>query len=87
MAETLLHKIQRFDESRPSLPAEHWLTFGAGLALWLATRNHPSMAVRVGASVIGTLLVVRAASGRDVPDLLARLPFSGRRSRWSDLIG
>jgi hypothetical protein len=39
------------------------------------------------ASVMGTLLVARAATGRDVPAPLSRLPFANRPSRASDLIG
>ena len=87
MAETLLHKLKRYDDSRENLPGEHWLAFAAGLGLWIATRRHPSVPVRVLASVIGTLLVARAATGRDVPAPLSRLPFANRPSRASDLIG
>jgi uncharacterized membrane protein len=87
MAETLLHRLKRYDDSRDSLPGEHWLAFAAGLGLWIATRRHPSVAVRVLASVMGTLLVARAATGRDVPPALTRLPFADRPSRRSDLIG
>jgi hypothetical protein len=87
MHDDFLQKLKRFDESRPGVPGEHWLAFAAGLGLWVATRRHPSVAVRVIASLAGTLLVARAATGRDVPPLLARLPFSGRASRRSDWIG
>jgi len=87
MAENLLEKIQRLDEARPNLPGEHWLTFAAGVALWIVTRRHPSIAMRLAASLAGTLLVARAASGRRVPPMLARLPFSRRPTRRSDLIG
>ena len=83
----LLEKVKHFDESRPSLPGEHWLAFAAGLGLWVATRRHPSAPVRVLASLAGTLLVARAATGREVPSLLARLPFAGRASRRGDWIG
>ena len=78
MSENLLHKIKRLDAQRESLPGEHWMALAAGVGLWLATRKHPSIAVRVLASVAGTLLVARAASGRDVPAPLQRLPFSDR---------
>ncbi|KQT11609.1 hypothetical protein [Ramlibacter sp. Leaf400] len=87
MAEHLLDKLMRLDESRANLPGEHWLAFAAGVGLWVATRRHPSVAVRVLASVAGTLLVARAATGHEVPPLLARLPFARRPSRASDLIG
>jgi hypothetical protein len=87
MAPRPLEKLKRLDESRPNLPGEHWLAFAAGVGLWIATRRHPSIALRFAASLVGTLLVARAATGREVPPLLSRLPFSGRPSRASDLIG
>ena len=87
MAADLLQRIKRFDESRPNFPGEHWAAFAAGLGLWIATRRHPSIGVRVVASLVGTLLVARAATGRDVPRPLARLPFSSRPSRKTDIIG
>ncbi|TFZ06457.1 hypothetical protein EZ313_07425 [Ramlibacter henchirensis] len=87
MAEQLLQRIKRFDATRPNLPAEHWLAFAAGVGLWIATRRHPSIAVRVLASLAGTLLVARAATGQQVPPMLARLPFADRPSRPADLIG
>lgn len=83
----LLQRIKEFDESRENIPGEHWLAFAAGLGLWIATRRHPSIPVRVLASLVGTLLVARAATGRDVPRPLARLPFAGRQSNRYDLIG
>ena len=87
MADNLLQALKRFDDTRPNLPAEHWLAFAAGLGLWIATRRHPSMAVQLLASLAGTALIARAASGHDVPPLLARLPFAGRPSHPADLIG
>lgn len=87
MHDDLLRKLKHYDESRPGVPGEHWLAFAAGLGLWIATRRHPSVAVRVIASLAGTLLVARAATGRDVPPLLARLPFAGRAPRRHDWIG
>lgn len=87
MPETLLQRVKRFDEARPNLPGEHWLAFAAGLGLWVVTRRHPSVAVRVLASLAGTLLVARAASGREVPQMLSRLPFARRPTSRRDLIG
>ena len=87
MQNDLLSKLKDFDESRDNLPGEHWIAFAAGLGLWIATRRHPSVAVRLLASLAGTLLVARAASGRAVPPLLAKLPFSGRPGRRHDWIG
>jgi len=75
MTMDLIQRIQRFDESREGIPGEHWVALGAGVALWLATRRHPSIAVRVVASVAATLLVARATTGREVPAALAKLPY------------
>lgn len=87
MQDTLFQALRRFDEERPSLPAEHWLTLAAGVGLWLATRRHPSMAVRLIASLAGTVLVARAVTGSEVPPLLTRLPFADRPTQPGDLIG
>jgi hypothetical protein len=87
MADNLLRRIRRLDEQRPGLPGEHWVALAGGLGLWLATRRHPSMAVRVLASVAGTVLVARAMTGREVPSVLRRLPYAGRTPRRRDWIG
>jgi hypothetical protein len=87
MPQGLLEKAKRFDRTRPNIPGEHWLALTAGLGLWLATRRHPSIPVRIAASIAGTLLVARAASGTDVPPLLRRLPFASRPPRRHDWIG
>jgi hypothetical protein len=87
MAETLLERVKRFDENRPNIPGEHWLAFAAGVGLWIATRRHPSVTVRVLSSLVGTLLVARAATGEEVPPPLARLPFARRAARPGDWIG
>lgn len=42
MNSQLIAKLRHFDESRANVPAEHWLTLAAGMALWVATRKHPS---------------------------------------------
>ena len=78
MTSNLLAKLKRFDESRDNLPGEHWLTLAAGVALWMATRKHPSGAVRMLAGIVGGLLVARAASGRDIPQRMKRIiPHAG----------
>jgi uncharacterized membrane protein len=87
MAESLIERFKRFDENRPNIPGEHWLAFAAGVGLWIATRRHPSVAVRVLASLAGTLLVARAATGDQVPPPLARLPFARRAAKSGDWIG
>ena len=87
MSMDLLQRLERFDAERAGVPGEHWLAFAAGVGLWIATRRHPSIAVRVLAAVAGTLLVARASSGREVPAALAKLPFAGRPPRRGDWIG
>ena len=63
MHDSLLDRLKRFDDARASLPAEHWLTFGA--AIWLLTRPSPSALARMVSVAAGLALVYRAASGRD----------------------
>ena len=87
MIENWLQELKRMDAQRDNIPGEHWLAFAAGVGLWIATRRHPSAAVRVLASLAGTLLVARAATGREVPAPLARLPFSGRAPKRGDWLG
>lgn len=71
-------ELKRFDESRHNFPGEHWLALAAGLGLWVATRKHPSGAVRLLAGIAGGLLVARAASGSEIPGQLKRLiPYAG----------
>lgn len=81
MTHNLIEKIKQYDDARPGIPGEHWLAMAGAVALWLATRRHPSFVVRLLGSVAGTALVARAATGREVPDRLQRwLPFEqGRR--------
>ena len=72
----LVEKIKQFDDAREGIPGEHWFALAGAVALWLATRRHPSYVVRLLGSVAGTALVARAATARDVPDKLQRwLPF------------
>ena len=63
MDDSLLDRWKRFDDARPSLPAEHWLTFGA--ALWLLTRPSDSPFGRALSIAAGLALAYRAARGRD----------------------
>ncbi|HEY0884035.1 MAG TPA: hypothetical protein VGE20_02060 [Ramlibacter sp.] len=81
MTQSLLQRIENWDAARPGLPGEHWLAFGAAIAVWIGTRRHPSLVVRLLGSVAGTALVARAVTGRDVPPQLVRwLPFQrGKR--------
>ncbi|HEY0824178.1 MAG TPA: hypothetical protein VGD76_10360 [Ramlibacter sp.] len=71
-------RLKRMDQDRDNLPGEHWLTLAAGMALWVATRKHPSGAVRLLAGIAGGFLVARAASGTGVPRRLKHLvPYAG----------
>jgi hypothetical protein len=63
--ESILHKIKRYDDARPGFPGEHWIVLGAGVGAWLATRRSPSVVVQTLGMLAGTLLVARAASGRE----------------------
>lgn len=58
-------EIKKYDENRPGFKGEHWLVLGAGAALLLASRRSPSFLVRTAGSVLGSALVVRAASGSE----------------------
>lgn len=80
MTPTFIQKIKAYDASREGIPGEHWLAAAAGVGAWLATRRHPSLAVRVIGSIAGTLLIARSVQGRNVPNRLARwLPFEHER--------
>lgn len=82
MTQSLLQRIEKYDDARPGFPGEHWLAFGAAVAVWLGTRRHPSLVVRLLGSVAGTALVARSVTGRDVPPQLVRwLPFQRGRRR------
>lgn len=77
----LVQRIKAFDEQRPSLPGEHWITLAAGLGVWIASRAHPSPLVRTAGLAASTALVGRAASGRDGIAKLARWLPVGRKLR------
>ncbi|WP_431099464.1 hypothetical protein [Polaromonas aquatica] len=71
----LLHDCHAWDKSRDSFPGEHWLVFGAGVALLLASGRSSSPLKRALGSMAGSALLYRAASGRDgVAKLVAYLP-------------
>lgn len=60
---SLLDQLKRFDDERPSVPGEHWLTFAAGLYLLL--RPNRTSVGKLASVAGGGLLVARALSGRD----------------------
>ena len=56
--------IQRYDNPRPLFPGEPAVDLAIGVAAWLVTRKHPSLAVRTLGTFIGAALVARGAHGR-----------------------
>ena len=58
-------QLKEYDERRPGIPGEHWLVLGAGVALLMASRRSPSFLMRTAGSVLGSALLVRAASGHE----------------------
>lgn len=60
-----LRRLKSVDARRKSLPAEHWLTAGAGLWFLSSAKKNPSILSRTLRRGIGLALLARAASGRD----------------------
>lgn len=58
-----LARLQRLDEARPSLPAEHWMVLGLGA--WLLLRRRGSVLGRLASMAVGGALAWRALNGRD----------------------
>lgn len=76
--ESTLRKLKRYDEQRPGFPGEHWLVLALGVGAWAATRRHPSVVVKTLGALAGTLLVARAASGREgLSKVLRYTPLGG----------
>jgi hypothetical protein len=77
-----IEKIKRADEAREGFPGEHWLVLAAGIALWQFTRRHRWWVVRTAGSLGASMLVARAASGRQgLAKVLRYTPLGGRISR------
>jgi hypothetical protein len=76
---TPLQELKAMDDARPSVPGEHWLVLGAGVAAWMITRKSPSFLLRTAGLVAGSALVGRAASGRDGWSKMLRYTPLGRR--------
>jgi hypothetical protein len=70
MQNTLLHRLQDFNQQRPQLPGEHWLTLGAGLLL--LGRSRDSALGSLLSKAAGAALVWRALQGRNGLLALAR---------------
>ena len=60
---SVFEQLARWDDERPSLPGEHWLSFGLGL--YLVLRHRDSAVGRLACAVAGTFFIARALSGRD----------------------
>ncbi len=60
-----LKQLKAYDDRRPGFPGEHWLVFGAGVAVLLAVRRSPSPLARAIGTTVGSALLMRAASGRE----------------------
>ncbi|TFY98200.1 hypothetical protein [Ramlibacter humi] len=56
--------VQRLENPEPLFPGEQWIDLAGGIAAWLLTRKHPSLAVRTLGTFLGATLVARAAHGR-----------------------
>ena len=70
-----LRDLKTYDETRDSLPGEHWLMAAAALAvLYAASRSDTTFKRSLG-TALGSAMLYRAASGRDgVAKLLKYLP-------------
>lgn len=69
-----LKEIKDYDQNRPGFAGEHWLL--------LASRRSSSFLVRTAGSVMGSALVVRAASGSEgLSKLVDHLPIHQRGVR------
>lgn len=70
-----LRQAKAYDDARSSLPGEHWLVLGAGIAVLLVSRRSPSPITWAIGSAVGSALLMRAASGRDgLAKMLAYTP-------------
>ena len=70
-----LQRLNRYDNRRPGFAGEHWLVFGAGVAVLLASRRSRSLLWRTVGPALGSSLLYRAASGREgLAKLLRYLP-------------
>ena len=77
-----IEKIKRAGEAREGFPGEHWLVLAIGIGLWQVTRRHRNVFVRTLGGLGASMLVARAATGRDgLARVLSYTPFGGRISR------
>ena len=64
--------IKRYDNPKPLFPGEHWADLAGGIACWLITKKHPSLAVRTLGVFLGATLVARAAHGHEMMSNIMR---------------
>lgn len=78
----LAHSLDRAKlalANRPHAPGEKWLALASGVGVWLATRGHASLAVRLAGTLAGTLIVTHTVAGRQGLEKITRhLPFRDR---------
>lgn len=68
-----IRKLIQYDAQRPSLPGEHWVVAATGVTTLLGARHQRSRLGQLVALISGTLMIVRAFSGRDsIPKRLSR---------------
>ena len=73
-----IERLNEYDKRRPGFAGEHWLVFGAGVAVLLASRRSGSPLWRAVGPALGSSLLYRAASGREgLAKLLRYLPIGG----------
>lgn len=65
MTSPLLTALRQLDENRSSLPGEHWAALGLGLMLLRSAARQKSTLAHLALLAAGSLVVWRAASGRD----------------------
>ena len=68
-------RLSEYDKRRPGFSGEHWLVFGAGVGVLLASRRSRSLLWRTVGPALGSSLLYRAASGSEgLAKLLRYLP-------------
>ncbi|MPS98075.1 MAG: hypothetical protein E2581_06190 [Pseudomonas sp.] len=85
-----IQDLRKWDDSRKGFKGEHWLVLGAGLLALRHARRTESGLGRLASGALGTVLIARAATGRDgvlataerlaaKPTLAERLQIAARR--------
>jgi hypothetical protein len=78
LADAKPQALDRYDNPEPLFPGEHWIDLAGGIAAWLLTRKHPSLAVRTLGTFLGATLVARAAHGhQNMSNVMRWTPIGG----------